>query len=91
MLFDRESLLNRRKQWERFNAWEVKRVKALLATYEPVQALDWFGAAWELARKLNPDWSKARIDMKKIQRIQKGRTVLAQVRSHFEGFIDGRS
>jgi hypothetical protein len=56
-------------------------------TNELAQTLNWFGAAWEIARKLNPNWSEVQIDTDKMQRIQKRRAALAQLRNQGQDHI----
>ena len=79
---DREQLLNKRKQWERFNVWEAASSRELAGPKESRELsriLRWFGEAWELARKSNPHWAEAKVDPDKIRRIQKTREYLARL------------
>lgn len=78
---DREQLLNKRKQWERFNACEAASSKELAGpkSRELSRILRWFGEAWELARKSAPHLAEAKVDPDKIRRIHKTREYLARL------------
>lgn len=78
MLLNREQLQSRRKQWEKFNAWEISDQKARSVT-NITELLNWYGAAWELARELDPAWAKPEVDWEKVRKIQRIRTILARL------------
>lgn len=75
MFLDKEQLLNRRKQWEAFNDWEKRSQKAW-DELDPANACKWYGAAWEMAKALNPKWAQG-LDHEKILQLQKIRGALA--------------
>lgn len=78
---DCEQLLNKRKQWECFNAWEAASSRKLGGpkSRELSRVLRWFGEAWDLARKSNPHWAETKVDPDKIRRMQKTREYLARL------------
>jgi len=78
VFLDREQLTARLKQWEKFNTWEAAEPKAQ-ASAGPEKLLNWYGAAWELARKLNPAWGEKAVNLEKIRHIQRIRAVLARL------------
>lgn len=75
----REQLLHKRRQWERFNAWEAANSRERSRPDEFSRALRWLGEAWELAQKLNPQLAEGRVDLDKIRHIQKTREYLARL------------
>jgi hypothetical protein len=75
---NREQLQSRHKQWERFNAWEASDQQAWVAT-NLTELFNWYGAAWELARELDPAWAKPEVDRGKVRQIQRTRTIFARL------------
>ncbi|MGB9886922.1 MAG: hypothetical protein ACPLRW_07995 [Moorellales bacterium] len=79
---ERERLVDRRHQWERFNVWEAaagRHSAAPKTAGELIHALRWFAEAWELAREANPNWAQAKVDADKIRRLQDVRRRLARL------------
>ncbi|MDA8337644.1 MAG: hypothetical protein M0Z41_22115 [Peptococcaceae bacterium] len=76
MFGTKQELLERQKQWRRYNAWQ-----AAHPDNWPDLTIDekwhWYCEVWETARLLNPESVRTGIDMDKVGRWQKTRAGLA--------------
>jgi hypothetical protein len=67
----------RREQWRRFHEWELEQLQALPDDFGA--AVAWMAEAWELARRLDPEWDSDAARDERIRHLARVHAVLAQL------------
>lgn len=74
MFIGKEKYYSRQKHWENYNSWETKFHETKIEN-DLNDTFNWFSAAWEIAKKHNPDWTGVEIDQEKLFHMQKTRNI----------------